>query len=117
GALARRREVWSESYGEENRWASIGRDAKVVENVRAASRGRPGLRELFHGAPGSFDEAEPAAGAGGGDEVRSAERRRLDHLYATVDGLFVQLDNPTPRDATVEVRLGFTDREAGGVAE
>src|SRR5262249_27046722 len=37
-ALARRREVWSESYGEENRWASIGRDAKVVENVRAASR-------------------------------------------------------------------------------
>src|SRR5262249_6355213 len=94
-----------------------GRDAKVVENVRAASRGRPGLRELFHGAPGSFDEAEPAAGAGGGDEVRAAEPRRLDHLYATVDRLLVPLDHPTPPDATAPVRLGFPDREAGGVAE
>jgi hypothetical protein len=114
-ALAGRREVWSESYGEENRWAAIGRDLKLVENVRATPRGQPDEKVLFHGAPGSFDEARPASD--GSAEVRAAERRRLDQLYSTVDGLFVQLDNPTPREQTVELRLGFADREAGGVAE
>jgi arylsulfatase A-like enzyme len=114
-ALARRREVWSESYGEENRWAAIGRELKVVENVRASPRGQPDQTVFFRGAPGAFDEARPASD--GSAEVRAAERRRLDQLYSTVDGLFVQLDNPTPREQTVELRLAFTDREAGGLAE
>jgi arylsulfatase A-like enzyme len=115
-ALARRREVWSESFGDQNGWTAIGRETKLVENVSVGATRRTAHRkDLFRGAPGAFDEARPAPDEP--SDVRAAERRRLDQLYGTVDGLFVQLDNPTPREETVEVRLGVSDREAGGLVE
>lgn len=105
GALAARREVYSESDdGESSAWAAVGRGYKLVAvtALRHSEPGRAG-RLFLRGSPGAFDEARPAPAAG--IELRDVERRRLEYLHGGVDGLFVQVDNPTRENRVVDLTV------------
>jgi hypothetical protein len=109
GALSQRPQVYAEQLAPSHHWwAAVSRTAKMVaDTVLTAKEAHPAPPRLYRGEPGLLDEAGNGT-AGGAEAAALASRRRTD-LYASVDGLFLEVDNPTAEPCSLTVDLTPVD--------